>query len=108
MLLESLNIPLRETVLERKINILNLLIFKTISDGKQSPITIGYKVAHMGERPNLEAIPDDAPKEVVDIMIKCWDAEKTKRPLFQGNTRATTAMHELLCKVCRNRIDTRF
>ena len=37
-----------------------------------------------GHRPDLSAIPPDTPAELIDIMKRCWDAEPTKRPRFQG------------------------
>ena len=57
-----------------------------ISDADPVGITIGYKVVH-GERPDLEAIPSDVPKEIVDNMIACWDGKRENRPLFQGKIR---------------------
>ena len=54
-----------------------------VSDADPVGITIGYKVVH-GERPDLEAIPSDAPKEIVDNMIACWDGKRENRPSFQG------------------------
>ncbi|XP_072036012.1 probable serine/threonine-protein kinase pats1 isoform X2 [Amphiura filiformis] len=36
-----------------------------------------------GHRPNLDAIPDTMPEDLINIMRKCWDGEPTKRPSFQ-------------------------
>ncbi|XP_072023881.1 uncharacterized protein [Amphiura filiformis] len=36
-----------------------------------------------GERPDLDELPADVSEEIKDIMIRCWDADQTKRPDFQ-------------------------
>ena len=32
-----------------------------------------YRVINYKERPNLKLIPEDCPKELIAVMIKCWD-----------------------------------
>ena len=50
----------------------------------EAGITIGFNILQ-GERPDKGFILPGAPLAIVDIMTRCWDGERTKRPIFQGN-----------------------
>ena len=58
-----------------------LLLYWFHSEVKPTLITVWVEKGH---RPNLDAIPSDAPAEITDIIQKCWVAEPTKRPVFKG------------------------
>ena len=47
-----------------------------------------YKVVHFKERPNINIIPADCPKELVSIMTKCWDQNPDNRPDFTDIVKA--------------------
>ncbi|XP_072048612.1 receptor-interacting serine/threonine-protein kinase 2-like [Amphiura filiformis] len=47
-----------------------------------------------GNRPNLEAIPPDAPAELIDIIRKCWVGEPKQRPIFKDILRYVTELFE--------------
>lgn len=38
-----------------------------------NPHEITYRVINFKERPSLQMIPEDCPKELIAIMVKCWD-----------------------------------
>jgi len=38
-----------------------------------------------GERPSLDSIPRDVPKEMRSTIKACWDQKFNKRPSFRGN-----------------------
>ena len=37
------------------------------------PHDIIYRVLNFKERPSIKTIPADAPKQLIGIMVKCWD-----------------------------------
>ena len=39
---------------------------------------------YQGLRPSLDAIPKDAPEELIEIIKICWVGEPTERPIFKG------------------------
>ena len=43
-----------------------------------------FKVSVRRERPNLKRIPNDTPKQLVELMQKCWDHDPNKRPSFDN------------------------
>ena len=57
--------------------------FKTLN-----PHEIMYKVINFKERPSLKTIPEDCPKELVAVMVKCWEQNPTLRPDFSDIVRA--------------------
>jgi serine/threonine protein kinase len=38
-----------------------------------SPHEIIYRVINNRERPNMALVPEDCPKELVAVMVKCWE-----------------------------------
>lgn len=57
--------------------------FKTLS-----PHEIMYRVINNKERPNISIIPPDCPKELVAVMVKCWEQDPQHRPDFSDVVRA--------------------
>ena len=49
-----------------------------------------------GHRPDLKAIPSDAPTELVDIIKKCWVGDPNERPNFRGNKDMTMNVKKIL------------
>ena len=45
-----------------------------------------------GHRPALDAIPADAPRELIDIIKICWDDDPKARPNFQGTRNKTKSL----------------
>ncbi|CDW80632.1 protein kinase domain containing protein [Stylonychia lemnae] len=41
-----------------------------------------YKVINYKERPSTSQIPKDCPRELINVMIKCWDQNPQNRPDF--------------------------
>jgi len=58
-----------------------------------NPHDIIYRVVNFKERPSLKVIPQDAPKELVAIMKKCWEQDPGKRPDFGDIVRALKKIH---------------
>ena len=48
-----------------------------------------------GNRPTLDAIPADAPKELIDIITSCWVAEPAERLGFRGKLNEYYYAHSL-------------
>ncbi|XP_043921274.1 receptor-interacting serine/threonine-protein kinase 1 isoform X2 [Protopterus annectens] len=42
-----------------------------------------YMCVKNGNRPDMETVPKDSPMEIVNLMLRCWDEEPQKRPLFE-------------------------
>lgn len=42
-----------------------------------------YVCVREGNRPDMESVPEDSPKEIVSLMTRCWDGEPRKRPVFK-------------------------
>jgi len=47
-----------------------------------------YRVINYKERPNMKVIPEDCPKELIAIMVKCWEQNPKMRPDFADVVRA--------------------
>ena len=52
-----------------------------------NPHDIIYRVINFKERPSVTAIPPDCPKELIAVMMKCWDQQPEKRPDFEDVVR---------------------
>lgn len=37
-----------------------------------------------GDRPEEDLIPEDTPKEILELMKRCWDHYPQQRPTFKG------------------------
>lgn len=57
--------------------------FKTLD-----PHEIMYKVINYQERPNMKVIPEDCPKELIAVMVKCWEQNPAMRPDFSDIVKA--------------------
>jgi hypothetical protein len=53
-----------------------------------NPHEIMYKVINFKERPSMKLIPEDCPKELIAVMIKCWEQNPEARPDFSDIVRA--------------------
>ena len=47
-----------------------------------------YKVINYKERPSMKSIPEDCPKELIAVMVKCWEQNPAMRPDFSDVVRA--------------------
>mmetsp|Transcript_123697 Transcript_123697/g.200998 ORF Transcript_123697/g.200998 Transcript_123697/m.200998 type:complete len:193 (-) Transcript_123697:91-669(-) len=45
-----------------------------------------------GARPDLEAVPDDCPDKLLELMIICWNEDPSRRPSFAQISVALTAI----------------
>ena len=55
--------------------------FFHITDANDALIAIWVLQGH---RPKLDAIPADAPSELIAIIKVCWDDDPNERPVFKG------------------------
>ena len=56
-----------------------MLCQKRPFDQIKNAAQLGVRVARDGLRPPLDKLPPDTPPAVVDMMVLCWDADRTKR-----------------------------
>lgn len=49
-----------------------------------NPASIPYKVLQLGERPDLNKIPQNTPQELKDLITTCWSSDPKQRPNFSG------------------------
>ncbi|OMJ86394.1 hypothetical protein SteCoe_12121 [Stentor coeruleus] len=57
---------------------------------------IPFQVINHGRRPDLKLIPENIPKALISLMVKCWDVNPLERPTFIEITKILDNMHELL------------
>lgn len=57
------------------------------------PHDIIYRVINFQDRPNIKLIPENCPKELIAIMVKCWDQIPERRPDFADIVRALKNVH---------------
>ncbi|TDH14926.1 hypothetical protein EPR50_G00025900 [Perca flavescens] len=60
-----------------------------------STTTVLLQVSH-GKRPCVEMIPEQKPREIIDIMRQCWDQDHRKRLQFSDTVRKTEALSKVL------------
>jgi len=59
------------------------IICREIPFEEEEPAKIGRLVVD-GHRPDMEAVPPDCPRQLRDLMVRCWDAEAARRPDFRS------------------------
>lgn len=48
-----------------------------------------------GNRPDVEEIIEECPKEIIDLMKQCWEQKAEDRPTFAGK-----ALHGIIFVLC--------
>jgi len=57
------------------------ILCREIPFEEEEPASVGGLILK-GQRPDLEAVPPDTPRELEALMVKCWDAVPSDRPDF--------------------------
>lgn len=55
---------------------------------------IPFQVINHGRRPDLRLIPENCPKDLIGLMIKCWDSNPLERPTFIEISNTLEYIHE--------------
>ena len=83
-LLEGKQYSIKVDVYSYGILLWEILVRKTPYSNLNSPMAILKYVAIDRQRPSLELIDVDCPRELISVMQKCWAHESVKRPDFRS------------------------